>query len=318
MRRSDAKAALEAARQWQQRGLLRDGALTTIESELGPVADEATPSLAMQSFYAIGGVMLGAASAALFALLELNGAMSGANSAWWFFLIFAILFSGAAIGTRMAGQPELADALAIASLVPIAILMGPEPITDWLYFVPVLACAGIMSWRRDGHLVPLLALGVMSVAIPIAYYNVIGDDWTLGDSASWAWLITATAVFAGVVAWTRLSKLRWEMEGLAATTLAVSAAWINVVAEAIEPSFDGGYEVVIAIGLAVLIGVGLLLKERVIVFVSGIALAIDAIVFAFDVGGPEVGLTVLLLMAGGLIATATLLRRRKGRIAASP
>ncbi len=293
--------------------MFKQGAFAHIQKTLGPVADEGSPSLAMQSFYAIGGVMLGAATAALYGLLELNDVLQGDHSAWFFFLIFAVLFGGIAVATRMAGQEELGDALAIATLVPTAILMGPRPITDWLYFAPVVFSGAILGWRHKAHLVPLLALGVMSVAIPIALFQTIGDQWSLGDEASWAWLVVASLVLAGTIVWTRMQELKWEMEGLGATTLAAAIAWITVVTESIEPSFDGGYEVVIAIGLAVLIGLGVLLKERVIIFVSGIAMAIDAIVFAFDIGGPTTGLLVLLGMAAGLIAVATWMRRRKGQ-----
>lgn len=313
MRRSDARAALRAAREWQSKGMFKSGAFAHIEKTLGPVADEGSPSLAMQSFYAIGGVMLGAASAALYGLLELNNILQGEHSAWFFFLIFAVLFGGVAVGTRMAGQAELADALAIATLVPTAIMLGPRPVNDGLYFLPVLLAGAMLAWRHRAHLVPLLSLGVLCVGLPIALFQTIGDDWSLGDQASWAWLATAVLVFAGTIVWTRLQDLKWEMEGLGATTIAAAMAWINVVAEVIEPTFDGGYEVIIALGLGALIGVGVLLKERVIIFVSGIALAIDAIIFAFDIGGPTTGLIVLLAMAGGLIAVATILRRRKGQ-----
>ncbi len=311
MKRGEARTALEAARRWKQRGMFKDGAYEHIEQELAPIAAEGEPSLAMQSFYAIGGVMLGAATAALFGLLVINDLADTDRSAWWFFAIFAFLFMGIAVAIHAMKQRELGDSMIIASLVPTAILLGPGAPEDILLFIPVVVGLAVAVWRRGAYLVPILGIALSSVALPLSIFQTLGNDWSFGDAAAWAWFILSVLLIAAIVAWSRIEELRWDSEAIAGTGLAASFAWIVLVDDVIQPNFDGGYEVIIALFLGALIGLGVILKERMLTFVAGIALAIDAIVFAFDIGGPTTGLVVLLLMAGGLITAATLLRRKR-------
>ncbi len=314
MRRNDARATLEAARKWEARGMFKPGAFVRIEAELRPAAQ--TPNLAMQSLYVVGGILLGAATAALYALLQTNDLMSSSQpAAWWYFLVCAILLLGTATAVHLLGQHELGDALMLAGMVPLAILLGPDTPGDQepLRALPFLAAIGILVFRHRAHLLPAVALGLALVALPVFLYRLWAGDAADTDAATQAWLALAASMWGGIMAWNRFGELRWDLEGAALTTAALIAAWVTIVVTVFSPGFDGGPQIIIALGLGALIGAGILLKERGVIATAAAALTIDAIVFAFDFGGPTVGLLTLVFLAAGLIAVATLLRRRKGQ-----
>jgi hypothetical protein len=131
------------------------------------------------------------------------------------------------------------------------------------------------------------------------------------------WLLMASLVFIGTMLSRNYWSLDWANQAAVGATAGVIFSWISVVFSVIEPSFDGGYETLIALGLAVLIGTGIGLKDPLVTFVAGIALAIDAIIFAFDIGGLTTGLLVLLALAIGLITLASVLRKRRLTAASS-
>lgn len=314
MRRNEARTRLDAAREWEAKGMFKPGAFTHIEKSLADIADE--PSLAMQSFYAIGGVLLGAATAALYALLEINDLIGDApTTAWLFFLIWAIVLLGAGLGTSMTAQKELGDALLLAGLVPTTILLGPTPpLHEALIATAAVLAFGVLALRREAYLLPVVSLALACVAVPVLIFRVL--PWDLfgdNDVATWFWLLAALGIWGMMAIWNRVARPQWDDEGAAITTVALGIAWVMTVFEVFDIQTDGVSEIVIGLGLGALIGAGVLLKERGIIFTAGIGLTIDAIAFAFNVGGPTVGLITLLLLAGGLIAWATVLRRRKAQ-----
>lgn len=311
MRRNDARAALEAAREWESKGMFKPGAFASIEKSLA--VDSRETSLAMQSFFVVGGILLGAATAALYALLLVNDVFPDTQpAAWNFFLVCAAALLIAGVTTSLLAQKDLGDALLIAGMVPLGTLLGPEIMGDQeiLRAIPVLGALGIVAFRRAGHLVPALALGLATAALPIFLYRLLeGSDGS--EAATSAWLAGAVAAWAGMAAWNHFDRIPWRHEGAVLTTLGAAAAWIATTIDIIQPSFDGGYELLLGIGFSVLLGTGILLKQPGIVFAAAAALTVDVIVFAFQFGGPTVGLLTLLGLAAALITTAILLRRRK-------
>lgn len=309
MRRSEARVALEAARDWHHRGMFKQGAFEQLKRELGPIAAEGSPGLAMQALYSVGGLMLGAATAALFGLLRLNEVIGDTEgTAWLFFALFAVLLLGVGVVLLFVGQQDLGDALLLAGVVPAAITLGPQPPTDALWMLPALVGLGLVFGRHRGYVLPVVGLALTLVTLPVALFRSLQEE-----PASIWWLLGAVSAWAGVLTWNRIRAPSWSDEAAAATTLAVAGAWLGFTFTVIEPSFDAGYEVVLGLALLVLLAVGILTRQRGVVFASAAALTVDAIVFAFDIGGPTTGLVVLLALAVGLITTATLLRRRRTR-----
>lgn len=306
MRRSEARVALEAARRWNERGMFKPGAFEHVERELAQTAREDEPSLAMQSFYAVGGLMLGAATAALFGLLQLNDVLGdGETTAWGFFTLFAALLLAAGTALVLSGQRDLGEALLLAGVVPVAISIGPRPPLDALWFLPVLVGLGLVAGRHRRRVLPIVGLALALVALPMVLYRSIEEE-----PASLFWLLCAATAWLGALAWNRVGSPPWSDEAAFGTTLSVAAAWLGVTFTIIEPTFDAAPEVFLGLALLVLLGVGIVVRQRGVVFAAGAALTVDAIVFAFNVGGPTTGLVVLLALAVGLITAATLLRRR--------
>lgn len=309
MRRSEARVALEAARRWNERGMFKPGAFERLEGELVVVAREDEPGLAMQAFYAVGGLMLGAATAALFGLLRLEGALGSSDpAAWGFFAACAIALLGTGAALLLAGQRDLGDALLLAGVVPAAVTLGPTPPAEVLWLLPTLVGLGLVAARNRGYILPIVGLALALASLPFVLYRSLPEE-----PASLWWLLCAGAAWAGAVTWNRASPPAWDDEASASATLALAAAWLGVTIHVVQPGFDAGHEVVLGVFLLALLGVGVLLRQRGAVFAAAAALTVDAIVFAFDLGGPTTGLVVLLLIAGGLITTATLLRRRRAR-----
>ncbi len=306
MRRSDARAALEAARGWNQRGMFKQGAFEQVQRELGPAAAEGSPSLAMQAFYAVGGLMLGAATAALFGLLQINDVLGrGENEAWAFFAISALLLLGTGVVLLVARQKDLGDAILLAGLIPTAITLGPQAPAEWLWALPILIGLGVVIAKRNQHILPIVGLALTLVALPVVLYRTLHED-----TASTLWLLSAAALWAGTVTWNRLQAPPWDDEAGFSTTLSVAGAWLGFTFTVIEPSFDAAPEVFLGIMLLALLGLAILLRQRGAIFAASAALTVDAIVFAFDIGGATTGLVVLLALSACLIGVATWLRRR--------
>ncbi len=306
MRRSEARAALEAARGWNQRGMFKQGAFAQVERELGPVALEEKPSLAMQAFYAVGGLMLGAATGALFGLLRLNDIISDKEShAWTFFALCAFILLATGITLWFSKQRELGDAILLAGLVPTAITLGPQAPAEWLWVLPILVGIAVVIGKQKQHVLPIVGLALAFVATPVVLYRTLQED-----PASTLWLVFAALAWAGIATWNRINAPPWNDEGGFSSTLSVAAASLGFIFTVINPSFDAGPEVPLGLVLLVLLGIGIVLRQRGVIFAASAALTIDAIVFAFDIGGATTGLIVLLGLSAALITVATMLRRR--------
>ncbi|HJQ93768.1 MAG TPA: hypothetical protein VJ874_05735, partial [Candidatus Thermoplasmatota archaeon] len=104
----------------------------------------------------------------------------------------------------------------------------------------------------------------------------------------------------------------WPATSLAAATLLVAGSFLGFyfdVLEEVLPGFPGDAEAYLAVLMGGCLAAGLALREKGMVLAAALAIAIDAIVFAFDVGELVGGLLALLAVAGLLIWQAGALRR---------
>lgn len=263
---------------------------------------EPGPGAVATLLYAAAGVLLGAAGIALVAVgLEPEDVQLP-------FTLIALAFLGAAFVVHFAlRKPLLGDALLVASMAP-AVAAGFGDVEAYT-LLGVVVPAGLLSWRRGTFVAPL---GVIAFSIGAA---IASFQWTEAfaprntDVATVPWAILETLLLVAVVALDRLlpeGRDDIASAGLAVVGLAVSLVFLfgeglDLESEAIELTLGAVVLVVAAIGAW--------MRHRGVVLGATVALAVDAIVFGFDVGGVFTGTITLLAVAALLIWQAELVKR---------
>ena len=319
MDRREASLALDLARQWTREGLMPPASLQVLEArhrgDATRPADPNAESFGSGVLYALGGILLGCAVFAFYVLLQDNGAFSyedGQRIAPWLFLAWGVLCSAGAFSIDvLAHRPRLGDAFHIAALVAMTASGFPDAERTYFGFVAVAFAAGVLWYRRERFLVPFLALTALNVAlVSILFGRVarIADE----EAAFTIWFGYAMAQLPLLAVSSRKTAWPWPTMSLAAATLLVAGTFLGFyfdVLEEVLPGFPGDAEVYVALLMGAALAIGLMLREKGIVLAAALAIAIDAIVFAFDVGDLVGGLLALLAVAGLLIWQAGALRR---------
>lgn len=317
MDRREAKLALELARQWGHEGLMPAASVAVLEQRHAAEArdDPEAETFGAGVLYGLGGVLLGAAVFAFLVLLQDNGRLTYGqteDAAPWLFLGWGALCAAGAFALDvLARKPRLGDALHVAALVAVTASGFPKAETLPLGFLAVLFAAGVLWYRRSRFLVPFLALVALNVAVASILFGrvarVADEEAALG-----LWLAYACAQLPLLVFASRRGTWPWPTFSLAAATLLLAGTFVGWYMDAVDPSwtgFDGDVEVFLAVLMAACLAAGLVLREKGVVLAAALAVAIDAIVFAFDVGEVVGGLLALLAVAGLLIWQAGNLRR---------
>lgn len=317
MDRRDARLALDLARQWAGENLLSPGSLATLEARYANDArdDPDRESFGSGVLYGLGGVLLGSAVFALLVLLEDNGFIANQDMnqvAPWLFLLWGALCAGAAFALDLlAHKPRLGDSLHVAALLAMTASGFPRADDLPLGFLAVLYAAAILWYRRSRFLVPFLAIVAVNVAIASILFGRLARTVN-EDTATLVWFLYAVAQLPILVMASRATKWPWPTFSLAAGTLLVAGSFLAFffnVGEEVLPDFDGDAEVYLALLMGGALAAGLVLREKGMVLAAALAIAIDAIVFAFDVGEVIGGLLAILAVAGLLIWQAGSLRR---------
>lgn len=305
---------MDEARAWADEGLIPSESLPGIEERYAAVIRDDEPSLAMRTFYAIGGVLLGAAVFALFAVLQSEGLIAQTQAAaWLLFLAAAIVLGAIGAGLVLSGRMEVGDAVLLAALLPAVALAGPEaPGTEALALLAPLAAGGVLVWRRHRVEPALGGLLGLEVALPLA----LGEHLRLSEATgTMLWFLGALAIAAGVVWLAR--GLAWRPAGVAVATGGLCIGIVAAIAENLPLATEGATAAVVGVAFLAVLFLALSLREVAALFVAGHALVIDAVVFAFQLGGPVWGLVALVVLAGGMFATAGRLRTVARRLAAA-
>ncbi len=296
--------ALREARRWNQAGLVDDDALAAIEASYRVDASrpDGSRSAGATAVYGLAGILLGAAALAFVMLIDVS---ETAGSLIW----LGIGLAAAAVAAALvaAKQNDLADALFLAALIPLTAMSAPQTsVGDALSIVSVLAPLALLAARLGRVLPPIAATIAFIVATGFAV-----DKLSLTGPAGellWAGLATGWLVLLSLINVVKRDTL--PSVALALAVVGLTPSYIMYLFEGFDPSFRGGTELMLGIPMLGILIAGLGLRERGIVLGAAIVLAADAIVFAFDVGGLGLGLSVLIGTAIALLVlAATVLRR---------
>jgi hypothetical protein len=317
MDRRDAKLAVDLARQWGREGLMPPASVATIEARHAGEArdDPEAESFGSGVLYGLGGVLLGAAVFAFLVLLQDNGRLTYDQTqdlAPWLFLAWGALCSaGAFVLDLVARKPRLGDALHIAALLAVTASGFPRAEDLPLGFLAVAFAAGVLWYRRSRFLVPFLAIVAVNVAIMSILFGrlmrVSNEETALA-----VWVVYSCLQVPILVLASRQTKWPWPTFSLAAATLMLAAAftlWHVDFGDDVVGGFQGDTEAYLAVLMGAGLAAGLVLREKGLVLAAALVVAIDAIVFAFDVGELVGGLVAILAVAGLLIWQAGSLRR---------
>ncbi|HEX2021512.1 MAG TPA: hypothetical protein VHH36_02285 [Candidatus Thermoplasmatota archaeon] len=274
---------------------------------------------AMVALQLVGGLLLGAALIAFVVFLGLRDA-----TAAWAMLLFGILPLGVGVGLhllarggdeRLQARDGLIEALFAAGLVPIA---GSPTAIDTgvpqLKLVGLLAaaiCAASYLLRRGRGPSALLAGGGYSFAILATLMPGLFGSANAADAyLLWGLLLA----FGGVLLYFRHEA--WTSFGLGLYVGPLCLAFFIVVHEVWQLEGDLALQGAFAVYLGLLLGVGILLGDRGLVAGSAAGLTIDAVAFAFELGGAGTAVVFLLILGGLLVWQAEFLRNYFRRRAA--
>jgi hypothetical protein len=260
----------------------------------------------------VGGLLLGAALVALVAyLVPANSARTNTDTPRALLLfglgVFAIGVGIAAYMalSRQGRAPGLGDAAMAAGLVPLSIsafgLVDAK--LQWLAYLAALAPVAVHVVRRgQGPLAVLAGAAFALITFAASEFGLFSGN--AKDPGAYVWL-GALLAYGAFMLTTRRETWTTVTLGLYVAPLAGSFARILS---------DSGIadsrtiELLMGAFLAAILGVGVLLQNRGLVAGAAAGLTIDAVVFAFDLGGPLPALVLLLVLGGLLVWQAEFLR----------
>jgi hypothetical protein len=293
-------------------GWVADGLVTAeqVDALLARYADASSPggearsvSVITSALYATAGILIGASSVALVYVehewRHSTGSLLGA----------AVLLAVTAAVLR-SSRPRawlLADAGFVGALVPLSFAPLVQDQQLAASVAALVLPVALVVWRRGSPFV--VPLGVIAASIG---GGCAANAWFphAARSAYAAWAVLQLALVVGVVVLDRSLKKR---ESTTAGALAVVAAAISLLVYLLDANIlDGGSRAVeTELGLAMLAMTiaGGVVRHRGVVIGAGAVLGMDAIAFAFDVGGILTGTIALAATAGLLVWQAEFLRR---------
>ena len=309
----DERLALDLARQWTREGLMPPASLAALEARHAKASDPDRESFGASVLYALGGILLGSAVFALLMLLTENGVVSYARSedvAPWMFLAWgAVCFLGAFALDRVARKPRLGDALHVAALVAVTAAGVPDADDLPLGFLACAFALAVAWYRRDRFMVPFLAVVALNVSVAVILFSRFGQ-FGVEHVAFTLWFLYSLLQLLGLAVAAKRTAWPWPSFTLAAATGLVAGTFVGFWADNVDwRPVDGTIEVVLALLMGAILAAGLWLREKGMVLAAALAIAIDSIVFAFDVGELVGGLVAILAVAGLLIWQAGSLRR---------
>ena len=313
----DPKAAVEAlrlARQWNREGMVSETNLRKIEARYASAASAAPgESFGTSVLYGLGGILLGSAVFAFLFLLDDNGLIEDTEAvAPWLFLGWGALLAAAAFGIDLGlRRPSLGDAFHVAALVAIAAAAFPRAEELPLGLVGMAYALAVVAYRRAHFMVPFLALVAFNVAL-VPFLFEFFEEPSGEEVALTLWFIAAGLQLGGLVLISRLAQWPWPTLSLASATLLFAGTFLGFYFDVVDSEvqgFEGDVEIYLAALMGAVLAAGLALREKGMVLASAFVIAVDAIVFAFDVGEVVGGLLSLLAVAGLLIWQAGSLRR---------
>ncbi len=287
---------LDLAKTWHREGLLSDEALAKLETRYA-TDDELSPlTVAL-----LGGaaIVLAAAVIAFPVLLDWERAGLG-----WAATIGALIAAAGAIGLWFRSPfTEHAEALGVTSLALLVVGAGAflEDTSAFAWTLGVVAL-GLIWLPQKTVLIPGAAVLVAGAGLGIGLFNDLQGD----PAVTWLFLI-ALAVSLAILA-SRFIKppgRGWQhgTASLFATGGAI-ALGLSYFFEVVGWQFQGAPQLWVAMIAVPLLLFAFYVRDRSALLAAVVAIAIDAVVFGFDLGSLYLGIPMLLAVCGGLVALA--------------
>lgn len=208
-------------------------------------------------------------------------------------------------------KPErdlLVDALLAAALAPLAVgTFDPDVSTGGAVGFGVVAAAtpvAYLLWRRGQPFLPTLSVIGFTAAAGGTTFEVVAND----ADAALVWMLIQAAFLAVLVGIDRVLRGEDAPTPIALGTLAMAGSVVPFLFETVDLSSSETGELILGGVLLAVLGAGVGLRHRGLVLGAAVGVGIDAIVFAFDVGGVALGTGLLVGLAALLIWQAESLR----------
>lgn len=261
------------------------------------VGARAPAGVLSEFLYGLAGILLGAAAIVVLVVgLDVGEATTP-------FLVTGLLLMAGGAGLRFATtKAPLADAVLAAGLVPLTVAAFPD---GGEYVLPFTLGAplALLFWRRDATFLPSLAVVAFSVAAAASFFKLFEG------TAEVPWLLAQLALLGGIVASDRLLRHRDSALAAGLAVAAFALAFVMFLDETDLATSSEASELVLGVVMLVVLGVGVAIRHRGLVVGAAAVVGIDAIVFAFDVGGVLLGVGILVALAGVLVWQAETLKR---------
>lgn len=334
----EARIVLRWARHYAARGhippeglaaIAADCQAATATAQAPPTAGERQGVSLSQVMHVLGGMLLAAAAIAAVLLLADTG--MGPNNGLQAWLLAAMGTAGAATGIGILATSrnrDLADAFLVAALACFAVMAFPDEATARVLAPLGMALTLAIPLVRRGR----AAAGLAAIAFHVTLFRTIHtffaepafifDD--ISDAGLAIWLAAAGLHLGASFAASRLGW-PWLTPSAAVGAIGLVLPFVWFVLSVVRPAtgaafFDefGGAEILLALVEGALVGLALRYRDGPLLVCAALVISVDAIVFAFHVGGLQLGVAALLAVAAAVLALGTLLRRRWGRAPPRP
>jgi hypothetical protein len=320
MNPSEARLVLKWVRHYARQGRITPTNLQAIEADLeGSLARPDSQVTLSQVLHGLGGALLAAAALAAVFLWYPGHTDAHWNLQAWTLGGFGVASAAVGLGLYFVTRnQDLADAFLIAGMACLAFMgMPSSDAVRILSPLGALAAVAIPVVRR-GPMVAALSIPAFVLASFRTFQTNFASPGFLFDNISdtgvFLWVLIAGAHAAAILVSRFMGQDFLNLAtGFVPPGLVVPFVWfISQVLDRGGAFFHrfGGTEILLAIPMAALLGIAVWKRSGALLVGSSLVLSVDAIVFAFDVGGIAFGVVSLLVVAGAILGLGTYLRKR--------
>lgn len=294
---------LDALEAWRRDGLVDEPTYARLRERVHAEPEPARRGFAADAMQFVGGLLLGAGLVALVVFLDLAERVEP----WAFLAVGAPLVALGVAGALRRAAPGLVEAALAGGLVPMLVAVGAsfdEGVSLAVPALVALAGIGIVVLRRGEG--PSVLVASVAFVWGSARATLLRDDFLMEApdmTMRSLWLLALLGYGALLVVWRE--KL-WTAISLGLLVAPLTLAF-GLLLEPLELE-SVAMELAIGAFLGALLGVGIWLRSRGLVAGAAAGLTVDAVTFAFDVGGAGTAVVVLLALGGLLVWQAEFVR----------
>lgn len=281
---------------WVEEGLVGEAQAEQILARYETTEAEADGAWTRTLLYATAAVLFGAAAIALvFVGIDpdpVRPYLAGLGA--------ALVGIGVGVHVLAPERDLLSDALLAAALAPLALAPfepGANPGAAWAYGSATLAvcCVYLVRRHRQPFLPTLTVVGFTAAAGGTTFTAIDAEG-----QAAFAWLAVQCLLLVGLTAGEELGDAQLTTP-VALATVAFAGSLIPFLLETVGLESAETVELVLGGFMLAVLGAGIGLEHRGLLVGAALALGVDAIAFAFTVGGVWTGIGVLVGLAVVLI-----------------